>query len=165
MKKVAIIGSGGSGKSTLATRLGNATGIKVFHLDRLYWKPGWVEPDKDEWNEVIKKILDEEEWIIDGNYGGTMEMRLAASDTIIFLDLPRTVCVWRVFKRLFMYRKNSRPDIAEGCDERFDLEFLMWIWNYPKHSKPKVESLLKHFESEKAVFRLRSQKAVGAFHL
>lgn len=165
MKKISIIGSSGSGKSTLAARLGGETGIKVIHLDKLYWKPGWVEPDKKEWNEVVKKILDQQEWIIDGNYGGTMEIRLAASDTIVFLDLPRTVCVWRVLKRLLSYRKESRPDIAEGCEERFDWEFLRWVWNYPRRSKPKVERLLKRFETEKAVFRLRSRKAIDAFQL
>jgi adenylate kinase family enzyme len=165
MKKVSIIGSAGSGKSTLAARLGNANGITVIHLDKLYWKPGWTEPGKDEWNEIVKNILDQEEWIIDGNYGGTMEMRLAASDTIVFLDLPRTVCVWRVLKRVFRYKKGGRSDMADGCEERFDWEFLRWTWNYPRDSKPKVENMLKRFETEKAVIRLRSRKAVNTFDL
>jgi adenylate kinase family enzyme len=165
MRKIAIIGSAGSGKSTLATRLGHATGIKVIHLDKLYWKPGWTEPRKEEWIETVKKILEDDAWIIDGNYGGTMEMRLAACDTIVFLDLPRTLCVARVLKRVLRYNKNTRPDMAEGCDERFDWEFLKWVWNYPRDSKPKVESLLKRYESKKAIFRLRSRKAVNTFIL
>jgi Adenylate kinase and related kinases len=165
MKKIAIIGSAGSGKSTLAAHLGDATGIKVIHLDKLYWKPGWVEPQKEDWNQTVVKILEGDAWIIDGNYGGTMERRLAASDTIVFLDLPRTLCVLRVLKRVLKYKRNGRPDMADGCKEQFDRAFLTWVWNYPKDSKPKVESLLKRFETEKTIFRLCSRKAVRAFIL
>ncbi len=65
---------------------------------------------------------------MDGNFSGTLEMRIAACDTVFFLDLPRTICVWRAVKRFFIYKKNTRPDMGEGCDEHFDLKFLKWIW-------------------------------------
>jgi len=166
MKKVLVIGSSGAGKSTFARRLHEATGLKLIHLDKLYWKPNWVEPtDKAEWRKNLAEVLKDDSWIIDGNYSSTMEMRLEFCDTAIFLDLPHYICTWRVFKRVLLYRKGGRPDMAEGCDEKFDWEFIKWTWNYPKRSKPKVEEILKRFESEKTIIRLKSNKDVENFFL
>jgi len=134
MKKVAIIGSSGSGKSTFARRLGSATNLEVIHLDRIHWLPNWTETPKDEWRQKNLEIVQKKSWIIDGNYGGTMEIRLDAADTIIFLDMPRTICVYRILKRVALYRPGARPDLADGCDEKFDWEFVKWVWNYPVRS-------------------------------
>jgi adenylate kinase family enzyme len=163
MKRILIIGSCGAGKSTFARRLSEVTGLEVIHLDKLYWKPNWVETDKKEWRKTVERAMQGEEWIIDGNYGGTMEMRLEKCDTVIFLDLPRTTCVYRVLKRVAFYKKGSRPDMADGCDEKFNWEFVKWTWNYPKRSKPKVEALLKRFEKEKTVIRLASKREIENF--
>ena len=130
-KRIAIIGCGGSGKSTLAAKLGPALGIPVVHLDVHYWNPGWVPMPRDEWESEVESLLSRESWIMDGNYGSTMEKRLAASDAVIFMDFPRRVCLWRVIKRRFQHIRGSRPDMAPGCPERFlegrFLEFLKWI--------------------------------------
>jgi adenylate kinase family enzyme len=114
MKKIVIIGSGGAGKSTLATQLGEMLNLEIIHLDKLYWQAGWVEPLKDEWKKTVEDLLKRDSWIMDGNFGGTIEMRLKACDTAIFLDFPRTVCLYRVIKRRLTYRNTSRPDMAEG---------------------------------------------------
>ncbi|RCW39737.1 adenylate kinase family enzyme [Paenibacillus prosopidis] len=124
MKKIILIGSGGSGKSTLARQLGEKLKIKVYHLDALFWKPNWTGVPKDEQRKVQNDLVKEDEWIIDGNYGGTMDIRLNAADTIIFLDFPRIICVFRAFKRMVQYRNKIRPDMGEGCEERFPLSFL-----------------------------------------
>ena len=163
MKRILIIGSGGAGKSTLARRFGKAIGIEVIHLDKLHWKPGWVEPPKDEWFRIVSDIIAKDSWIIDGNYGGTMQMRIERCDTVIFLDLPRIICVWRALKRFLTYRKGGRPDMTEGCDEKLDWKFLKWIWDYPTQTKPKVESLLKRFQNTKTIIRLQSKKEVERF--
>ena len=162
MKRILVIGSPGAGKSTFARRLGDATGLEVIHLDQLYWKPSWVETtDKDEWQRVVAEVLKGESWIIDGNYGGTMEMRLAACDTAIFLDFPNYICTWRVLKRFVKYRNSTRPDIAEGCNEKIDLEFLKWTWEYPKRSKGNVERRLKNFKGK--IIRLSSKTEIENF--
>jgi len=96
MKKIAIIGSPGAGKSTFARRIGEITGIEVFYLDQLFWKPGWVKTPRPEWIELQQRIVKGESWIIDGNYGATMDIRIQAADTVIFLDFPRRVCLWRL---------------------------------------------------------------------
>lgn len=165
MKKIIIIGSGGAGKSTFARRLGNLTGIEVLHLDKLYWKPNWQEPPKAEWKKLLETKLEKDEWIMDGNFGGTLEMRLKYCDTAIFIDLPRTVCVYRTLKRWIKYRDTNRPDMTVGCNEKFDLEFLGWVWNFQKKNKPKIEEKLRVFEREKKIIRLRSRKEVENFFL
>jgi adenylate kinase family enzyme len=163
MKRVLVIGSSGAGKSTFARRLGEKTGLQVVHLDVLHWKPNWTEPSKDEWRKTVENALKADSWIMDGNYSGTMEMRIPACDTIIFLDFPRLLCVYRILKRVVMYRKGSRPDMAEGCHEKFDWTFIKWVWNYPERTRPKVEALLKKVEGEKTIIRLKSPAEVEDF--
>lgn len=163
MKRVLVIGSGGAGKSTFSRRLGEAKGIEVIHLDKLHWKPNWTEPPKDEWRKTVESAAQKEEWIMDGNYGGTMDVRLMACDTVIFLDLPRITCIYRVFKRWLRYRNTSRPDMGEGCGEKLNLEFLQWIWSFPKNTRPTIEERLKRFEGEKTIIRLKSKRDVEKF--
>jgi adenylate kinase family enzyme len=163
MKKVVLIGSGGSGKSTLARQLGEKLQINVYHLDALFWKPNWVGVPKDEQKKVQKDLVRNEEWIIDGNYGGTMEIRLHAADTIIFLDIPRTICVYRAFKRMMQYRNRTRPDMGEGCEERFDLDFFKWIWDYPKMKRPEILKRLEQLSKDKQVIIFKSPKEVKQF--
>jgi adenylate kinase family enzyme len=163
MRRVLVIGPGGAGKSTLADELGKRLKIEVLHLDKFYWQAGWVEPAKDEWLLKVEEFLKRDSWIMDGNYSGTLETRLKACDAVIFLDMPRSVCLWRVFKRALMYRGRSRPDMAEGCDERLTLEFVLWIWNYRRRSRPKVLRLLESHRGEKEVVWLKSQRDVKRF--
>src|SRR5215470_7625258 len=103
MQKILVIGSGGAGKSTLAKRLGARLNLEVIHLDKVYWKPGWVEPPKAEWQNRVQELLNREAWIMDGNFSDTLVMRMAACDTVIFLDLARLICLWRVLKRVALY--------------------------------------------------------------
>jgi adenylate kinase family enzyme len=163
MRRVLVIGSGGAGKSTLARRLGARLGLEVIHLDTLYWRAGWVEPPKEEWGAQVAELLRRDAWVMDGNYSGTLAERLAACDAVVFLDLPRTVCVWGILKRALIYRRTSRPDMAPGCPEQVTLQFLRWVWNYPTRSRPKVLALLARQPPGKPVFRLRSRADVEKF--
>jgi adenylate kinase family enzyme len=163
MRRVLVIGSGGAGKSTFARKLGARLGLPVIHLDANYWNPGWVETPKDEWRRKVERLVEGNAWVIDGNYSGTLDVRLAACDTVVFLDLPRAVCVWRVLKRALKYRDGSRPDMAEGCREKFNLEFLLWIWNYPKRARPKIVELLERHSEDKRIVRLHSDAEVEHF--
>ena len=160
-KRIIIIGSSGGGKSTLARQLGDITGLPVIHLDKVFWNPGWVETPKDIWQEKVKELLKGEQWIIDGNYGGTMELRAEAADTIIYLDFNRFICLYRVLKRRIQNQGKTRPDMCEGCKEKIDLEFIWWVWTYPK-KKPKVEKLLASLEG-KNIIVLKSKKEVDGF--
>ena len=162
-RKVLVIGSGGAGKSTFARRLGEILGIDVVHLDALYWKPGWIESSKAEWAETVRGVLKRDTWIMDGNYSGTLLERIDACDAVIFLDLPRTTCLWRVMLRRAMYRNATRPDMAKGCREHLSLEFFAWIWNYPKRSRPKVVKLLGEERAREKAIRLRTPAEIDRF--
>ena len=163
MRKVLVIGPGGAGKSVFANRLGELLNIEVLHLDKFHWRPGWVELPKVEWLKTLKELLGRDSWIMDGNYSGTLDIRLEACDTVIFLDMPRWLCLWRVLKRAMMYRNGSRPDMAEGCRERLNLEFIRWIWNYPSRRKPKVVAMLTSNAQRKKIVWLRSDSEVERF--
>jgi adenylate kinase family enzyme len=135
MKKVIVIGSGGAGKSTFARRLGEVTGLPVIHLDAHFWRPNWEPMPNDEWKTTVEEMIQGDEWIIDGNFGSTRALRMKAADTVILLDVPRRVCIYRAVKRALKYRGKNRPDMANGCNEKFDLDFLLWIWNYPQRGR------------------------------
>lgn len=163
MKKIILIGSGGSGKSTLAKQLGNKLKIQVYHLDALFWKPNWVGVPREEQRTVQNDLIKEEKWIIDGNYGGTMDIRINAADTIIFLDIHRTICVYRAFKRIVQYRNKKRPDMGAGCEERFDLQFFKWIWEYPKTKRPAILKRIDQLNKDKRVIILKTPNEVQRF--
>ena len=163
MRKVLVIGPGGAGKSTFARQLGEALDIKVNHLDSAYWRSGWSKPSEDEWEQTVTQLVSGDAWILDGNFGGTLELRLKHCDTIIFLDMSRLLCLWRVVKRRLLYRNRSRPDMAEGCNEKLDLDFILWVWNYSRRSRPKVIKLLREQAEGKEVVWLRSHREVQQF--
>jgi adenylate kinase family enzyme len=163
MKKILVIGSGGSGKSTLSRRLGEKLCLEVFHLDKFYWREGWVKPGDVEWRRTVDELLAREQWIIDGNFSGTLKRRVESCDTIVFLDLSKIVCLWRIIRRRLSYRHQARPDMAEGCNERLNLEFVSWVLNYSRRTRPKVLELIKINAASKKIVWLKSPRQVEAF--
>lgn len=163
MQRILIVGSGGAGKSTLARSLAKVLDIDVIHLDSLYWKPGWIESEESEWRARLQSELARDSWIIDGNYSRTLPERVDACDTVIFLDFPRIVCLWRVLKRVVRHYGRTRPDMPEGCPERLDFVFLVWVWNYPKRTRQGVLSLLESRKDEKTVIHLTRRRDVEGF--
>jgi adenylate kinase family enzyme len=163
MQRILVIGSGGAGKSTFAAQLARRTGLPLVHLDQHYWRAGWIEPAKDEWLAKVDELAAGERWIMDGNFGGSMERRLAACDTVVFLDVSRWLCLWRVVARWVRHRGEARPDMAPGCDERLEASFLAWIFNYPERSRPKVLRRLAALRPDQRAIVLRSRRDVEAF--
>lgn len=163
MQRVLVIGSGGSGKSTVSAKLGELLNLEVNHLDKIFWRPGWVRPEPDEWTKTVTELIERDSWIIDGNYSGTLEQRLQKCDTIVFLDRSRVLCLWRIVRRYLVYRDGTRPDVAEGCRESLNFEFVSWVWNYPRRSRPKVVRLLREHAEGKQIFWLRSRSDVQRF--
>lgn len=126
--KIAILGYSGSGKSTLAQKLGDRYGAPVLFLDTAHFLPGWAERDDGEARAIVDRFMQNDFWVIDGNYGNLRQAeRLAQADAILILLLPRAVCFFRAWKRFFRNRNKTRASMAEGCREKIDLEFMRWI--------------------------------------
>ena len=160
MRRVMIIGAGGAGKSTLARRVGERTGLPVVHLDACYWRAGWVETPADEWRERVRALAAEDAWVMDGNYGGSMDLRLARADTVVFLDLPRLTMVARILGRWLRFRGRTRPDMAPGCPEQMSWEFVRWVWEYPRTRRLGILERLAALPPERRVVVLRSAAEV-----
>lgn len=149
MQRVLVMGSSGSGKSTFARRLSALTGIPTVSIDALFWKPGWVESDKDEFTRRMTAAAREPRWIMDGNYtkSGAGELRRELSDTIIWFDLPRSTCMLGILGRIAASYGQVRPEMAEGCPEKIDLEFFRYVWTYRRQQRPK---LIEYFSGLRA---------------
>ena len=158
MNRIVVIGCAGSGKSTLSQKLGEIYKLPVIHLDKFYWKPSWVESPKDEWDQTVEAFTKKDQWIIDGNYARTMEQRLERADLVIFLDMPRWLCLYRVLKRRVIYHKKTRPDMNEGCPEKIDFEFMKWVWNYRKRSRGNILTRLENVKGQKEVLIVKTRK-------
>lgn len=158
-----VIGCGGSGKTSLACEMGRIMGRDVIHLDLLFWKAGWVETEKSTWKQIVKKVSSRKQWIIDGNYGGTIDIRLLKTDAVIFLDVSRFICLWRVIKRRIFFHNKTRPDISDGCPESLSWEFIRWIWRFPNKKRPEILEKLNACKNKKKVIILHSNGEIKSF--
>ncbi|MFL6755492.1 MAG: topology modulation protein [Sphingomicrobium sp.] len=153
MQRVLVIGSPGSGKSTLATELSRTTGLPLVHLDQEHWRPGWIEPPRDEWQRQVTEIVGRDRWIIDGNYSGSLELRLGRADTVIDLEFPAWLCVWRIVRRVATSWRKVRPDMAEGCPEQVNLEFLVYVATFPRRARKRTDAKLAGFRGTRVTLR------------
>ena len=165
--KISIIGYSGSGKSTLAAYLGELYGLPVLHLDTVQFLPGWVERSKEERRALVAAFLDENEergWIIDGTYASLLpERRFAGADRVIFLNFSRLACLLRVWRRYRTYRGQTRASAAEGCPEKLDREFLLWVVRdgRTRERRDKYFELLAACPGERRI--LKNQRALTAY--
>lgn len=159
MKKIIVIGCPGSGKSTVSRALHNKTGIPLYHLDMMYWNVDKTTVEKSLFLERLSAVLKKDEWIIDGNYGSTMELRMAACDTVIFLDYPLDVCLDGIRER----RGKPRSDMP-WIETEEDAEFIEFIKNYNEQQKSKALELLEKY-SDKNIIIFKSREQANEFLL
>jgi adenylate kinase family enzyme len=156
MKRIMIVGSSGAGKSCFARELQIITKLPLYHLDQMFWKPGWIESDQIDFRDRVKVLVAKDEWLIDGNYGNTISIRAERADVIIFLDYPRWLCVWRALKRFVIgwLWQGNRSDVPRSCRERMTWSFFLWIWTYPYRGRKKALRQINAggFPLEKVVF-------------
>jgi len=157
MKKIIVIGCPGSGKSTFARTLHKKTGIPLYYLDMMYWNADKTTVEKRVFLERLSSVLEKDEWIIDGNYGSTMELRMAACDTVIFLDYLLDVCLDGIKER----RGKPRGDLP-WIETEEDAEFIEFIKNYNEQQKPKVLELFEKYR-DKNIIIFGSREQADAF--
>jgi adenylate kinase family enzyme len=150
------MGPPGSGKSTLARQLGAKHGLPVFHLDQAYHQPGWVPVAPAAFRAEVARIAALPAWVIDGNYTDTIAPRLEAADTLIYLDVPAWLSLLRIARRTLLSHGRPRPDSAEGCTDRFNLEFLRFLgfarsWNGVRRQR--LLAVVERFPGTKIVLR------------
>lgn len=162
MERIVIIGCGGAGKSTLAREMGEKLGIPVVHLDKLWWRPGWVSISREEFDILHREAISEEQWILDGNFDRTIPERLARCDTAIYLDFGRMACLAGVCKRVLTTYRKVRPDMGDGCPERIDADFLKWVWNFNKNKRQRNYRLLREAEHVNVIV-LKNRRQVKKF--
>jgi adenylate kinase family enzyme len=126
--KIAIIGYSGSGKSTLAKKLSQRYNCPILYLDTVNFEQNWVERDREVPKSMVAAFMENESWVIDGNYiEFYQERRLEEADKIIFMDFPIFTCFFQAYRRKVKARNTTRDSMADGCIEKFDLEFARWI--------------------------------------
>jgi len=164
MRRVLVIGISGAGKSTLSHALALKTGLPLIHLDSEFWQPGWKITPSPQWRAKVGELVERDAWIMDGNYGGTLDLRLPRADTVVWFDYPTRVCLRRAIWRVLSSYGQVRPDLAPGCPERLDLEFLRYIWDFNAKSRPQILSPLRHhYPREAPLIVVRRNREVKRF--
>lgn len=161
MQRILVIGSPGAGKSTLARDIAARTDLPLFNLDRIFWLPGWTERDRDEGRAELANVLAQDRWIIDGNYGSSLPMRIARADTVVWLDYPTHLCLIRAIKRWWPYRGHTRPDMTEDCPERLDIEFLIYILTFRGAWQHRNRAALAGFQGQ--ILRFNTPQATAGW--
>lgn len=163
MQRVLVMGCSGSGKSTLGQALARQIGVPYVSLDALYWQPGWKPSDDATFDPKVAAEAAKPTWVIDGNYvRHAGELRRARADTVIWFDLPRWICLFRVLSRIARTYGTVRSDMAAGCPEQFDLEFLHYIWTFRTRQRPRLLSYFAGLREDQRLITIRQNCDVSA---
>ena len=155
MKRIVVIGCPGSGKSTFSRSLSSKTEIPLFHLDMMFWNSDRTTVGKTVFKQRLSNVMQLDEWIIDGNYQSTMELRLQECDTVFFLDYSLDTCLEGVRSRRGKARTDM-PWIEKENEE--DVEFIEIIKKYRSERRPIVLEQMEKYEDKKIyVFKERSE--------
>ena len=163
MKRLMIVGQPGGGKSWLAREIGARKGLPVHHMDMIHWLPGWVERAQPAKIAMARDIEARDTWIFEGGLSATYETRLKRADTLIVLDTPLALRLWRVFARTLRSWGRSRPDLPENCPERISLEFWGFIWRTRHSGRQRILKLAQQAGPDTTIHILRNAAEVRRF--
>jgi adenylate kinase family enzyme len=158
MRRVLVIGCAGAGKTSFARKLAAKIGLPLIHLDFHFWRPGWELPDGSDWRRQVAALAAAPEWIMDGNYSNSYDLRMPRADTLIWLDYPRGLCMRRVLWRTLTGYGRVRPDLPEQCPERLDFPFLRYVWEFSVRHRPRIVDALEKFGGHLRVIRLADDR-------
>jgi adenylate kinase family enzyme len=163
MRRVMIVGGPGSGKSTLARAVGARTGLPVFHMDQIHYRPNWIERSRDEKDRLTREVHRQDAWIFEGGHSRTYPERIGRADTLIWLDVPVALRLWRILRRWVVYRGRTRPDMPPGCRERVTLEFVAFILRTRRSARARHAALWRDPPAHVRAHRLRTPREVRDF--
>lgn len=164
MNRINIVGNSGSGKTSLAIELANKLGIPNFHLDGYFWQDGWKIISKEEQLKIVTKIIDNDSWIIEGNYHDTLDLRFLKCDTIVFLDVPLFKCLSRVLKRSFKFSGKSREELPVGCIDKFwNLKLYQYLLFFNIRRKKLILQKIFNLNKDVNIVLLTSDKSIKKF--
>lgn len=158
--RIVIIGCPGSGKSTLATQIAQIGNIPLVHLDSIQWIDNETNTSQAVFDAKLKEEIQKDQWVIDGNYGRTMELRMKRAEMVIWFDFPRSVCLYRILKR---YVKNKGKKNPHGNPDRLYFSFLRFVWNYKKENDSRIEALRGRFQDQLLFIHIHSGKELRKF--
>ncbi len=159
-----VVGNSGAGKSTFSGLLAEALSLAPVYLDLYFWKPGWQPCDAAVWRKRVAALAAEDEWVMDGNFAETFDLRMPRADTLIWLDLSRAACLVRVTTRAIRDRNRTRPDLPDGCREGDDfMSVARSVWNFPREYRPKIVSGIASFGGHLDIVRLTADREVRAY--
>jgi adenylate kinase family enzyme len=163
MRRIVIIGPLAAGKSTLAVELGRTLGIPVHHLDSLYWGDSWAPTPAAEWEELLDRIVAGESWIIDGNFTTSLPQRLAAADTVVYLDISPLTSTIRATRRRILHAWRRAPGVPGGSHPMFNAQLFRWIWEFRSWHRPRLLLQLRQPSLADKTIVLRSRRDVRRF--
>jgi adenylate kinase family enzyme len=160
-RRILVLGPCGSGKTRLTRQLSRILGLPAVHLDAHFWHPGWISTPQPEWRRVVGSLIKQPDWIMDGTYESTLDLRIPAAQAIVMVNRPRWSCLWGVVSRSLRYRNKPRPDAPSG--QPIDRAYLRYIWRYARHTDKLVRELIEQHGPQIPVIRLDDRKSTELF--
>jgi len=158
-----VVGSAGAGKTRLALALGQLRRLPVIHGDKIFWRPGWTDPDNDTFRAEVSRLTGAEAWIYDGNLGRVADIVLPRAQVVIWIEQPLYLAALRAYARTLKYLGRTRPEMGEGCPERLSLSLWGYVRKFDTSMRPRLESWIQEFAPQIPVVVLRGDQQVAAF--
>ena len=160
-RRIMVVGCSGGGKSTLSQKLAAAFGLRYISMDRdIFWLPGWQLRPREEQRQRIAAVITEDRWLMDGSNPSSFDLRLPRTDIVLWVRMPRWLCLWGAVSRIVKGYGKARPEMAAGCPERIDLDFLRYIWNFERRHSPIFEESFALHGPNVPIFQLKSRKQI-----
>ncbi|MBU2327480.1 MAG: AAA family ATPase [Alphaproteobacteria bacterium] len=157
-QRIMVIGCSGGGKSIFCRELAALLDLPNHSMDReVFWLPNWVERPRAEQRAIISDIVSADRWLLDGTNPSSFDIRLPRTDLVVWVRLPRWHCLLGVYRRAARYVGKHRPDMADGCVERWPgREFLAYIWHFEHRFTPRIIQEIEKHGPDVPVITLKS---------
>lgn len=162
-RRVMVVGSPGAEKGALARAIAERLRLPLIELESVYWRPGWTRPDAQTWRRQVAELAAREEWVMEGTFPSTLDLRVARADWFVYVDAPMLVCLSRKFKEMMRRDAGKRPEVAPGCPRRFDARLLKFIWTFPTSTAHQISAIIARERRNRTIFILRSKREQDEF--